>query len=84
MTRKSRSGPSGRPLTHAEQLARGRVRVVVWLDEDDAGRLAALEALDPRAEGARSRAVRQAILAAYEAHSRTTPVHVARVPPRGP
>jgi hypothetical protein len=70
MTRKSPSGPSGRPLTHAEQLARGRTRVVVWLDEDDARRLAVLEALDPRAEGARSRAVRQAILDAYYAYEK--------------
>ena len=61
MTLKRPSGPSGRPLSHAEQLARGRLHVALWLDATDA------RCLDVLAEGgSRAEAVRQAIRSAYK------------------
>lgn len=52
-----RGGAPGRPLSHAEQIARGRVRLVVWLDAEDAARLVGLVG----AYGSQAAAVRAAL-----------------------
>ena len=75
------SGASGRTLTRAQRKARGDVQVAVWLDATEARALAALEAQDPRREGARSRAVRQAILDAHQLHLARTNVHPPTLAP---
>jgi len=67
MAKPRKSGPSGRSLTRAEHIARGRVMVSVWLEADDAELLAELEA-EEGPPGARARVVRRAV---RELHGRT-------------